>query len=717
MSKTELNADEQFTRIYNDLKRFPRISDVARELGLSEKTVRNRASILRSLLKSGKNAPSVISRLNVHAAGKEEGFEFRSIETHPASPDEPIEELLDRAIQYNERYASFKEQKSCIDIHIKTDGPFGVVGVPDHHLNSVGTLLRRAFDDAQAIADHPALYCVGIGDWLDNFIVGKLERERRKDVMSHGDAWRLLEHYLGILGPKLIAGISGNHCLDEKTQLLTRRGWVNYTDILETDEALTLNSVTGEAEWQTIQRKIVLPGPSELNRLDAQSVDLLCTNEHRILHSKRISNGRGSKRWTDLMFTTMENLGGGRIALPLSGHTSVSSCSLSDEQLRLAAWVLTDGTISSFNNPGQTPRVSIYQRLEKAHLVEEALIAAGYLEFRRNERSRNITEIKGRSLVKPCDDSVEFYLPANEARRFMVEILDQKQSMPDWAWNLDDRQFSVFLDTLIEGDGTRQFYERQDGTVCNGPDTFYGRQAFCDGLQALCVAHGYAATVSEYRMGDFRVSISRRSFMEIEPAQRVVKEPYQGEVWCITVPNGNFMCRRSGRAHFTGNCDWSTGLGGVDIMKKHFNDLGLGPIYDPDQVRVRLKSPSGSSFTHIARHKYRGNSRFNSVHAITVWILENWQGEDVVWGGHIHQAGHTQIEKRWMGEARVVHGVQLGAYKVHDDYAVRECFRPNQPFLTPMTLHIPKTGETLFFADMYRGIQVLDLLRRADGFM
>lgn len=373
MSKTEAITDDVFAKTYNDIAGYPRISDVATKLGLSNKTVRNRAALLRKAKRDGEKVPDLVSRIGVSNADLEIGHTYRTIETHPTPADEPIEELLARAISHNERYSAYKQDKSCIDINIKVEGPFGVVGIPDHHLNSVGTLLRRAFEDAQAVANHPALFCIGIGDWLDNFIIGKLERERRKDIMSHSDTWRLLEHYLEILGPKLVAAISGNHI------------------------------------------------------------------------------------------------------------------------------------------------------------------------------------------------------------------------------------------------------------------------------------------------------------------------------------------------------DWSTSLGGVDVMKKHFNDQGLGPIYDPDQVRVRLKSPSGASFTHIARHKYRGNSRFNSVHAITVWILENWQGEDVVWGGHIHQAGHTQLEKRWMGDSRVVHGVQLGSYKVHDDYAVREAFRPNQPFLTPMTVHIPETGETLFFADMYRGIEVLNMLRAKQG--
>jgi len=363
-----------FAKVYNDTVRYPTISDVAAALGISAKTVINKAAIARHRHALGDSIPALTYRSGKSGRAAAAGTEFRSIVTELESPDEPIEELLDRVFKYNERFAEHHSKKACIDINVGFEGPYGVVGIPDHHLNNIGTLIRRAFDDAYVINQHPALFAVGIGDWLDNFIVGFLERERRKDIMSHPDSWRLLELYITLLAPKLIAAISGNHM------------------------------------------------------------------------------------------------------------------------------------------------------------------------------------------------------------------------------------------------------------------------------------------------------------------------------------------------------DWTTSAGGVDVTKKIFEEHGLGAIYDPDQVRVRLNSPSGVSFTHLARHKYRGNSRFNSVHAITVWILENWQGEDVVWGGHIHVAGHTSIEKSWMGESRVVHGVQLGSYKVIDRYAIREAFRKNQPFLTPMTLHIPETGETLFFEDMYRGIQVLDSLRKDMGY-
>lgn len=57
-----------------------------------------------------------------------------------------------------------------------------------------------------------------------------------------------------------------------------------------------------------------------------------------------------------------------------------------------------------------------------------------------------------------------------------------------------------------------------------------------------------------------------------------------------------------------------------------FQSFGLRSIYDTDEVRFRMNSPNGGAFTHLARHNYRGNSRFNAVHAITVKILGGLAG-------------------------------------------------------------------------------------------
>lgn len=360
--------DQQVIAAYNDLKTYPTVSDVSIAFGLSPKTIRNIVGMLRTRKKLGESIPEIIERVGTAKNIGHEDNEFRSIPVVDGY-DEPIEDLLSRVFTHNERYAAYHQTKELLDIEIKVRGAFGVVGIPDPHLNNPGCELRRAFSEAQIIRDHPALFCVGIGDWLDNFIIGRLERERRGDIMSHADANRIQDHYVTLLLDKLIAAIGGNHN------------------------------------------------------------------------------------------------------------------------------------------------------------------------------------------------------------------------------------------------------------------------------------------------------------------------------------------------------DWVKSLGGTDILREKFKEWGADAIYDADQVRVRLKCPNGAEFVHLARHQFPGHSKYNSVHGVLSWALDRWQGEDVMWGGHIHAAGHIELEREFMTRSKVVHAIQLAAFKKIDHYAMARGFRKNVPFTSPMVVHDPERGKTVFFSDMEEGVRYLDMLR------
>lgn len=211
MTPEQKSKYEEFAKVYNDLDLYPDISAVSKKLGMAARTIRSWASTLRRLRDEDETLPTIIDRSGKAALVKPLGAAYRTIETELPSYEEPIEDLLKRVITTNERYDAYRSAKGCVDVKIQFPGPYGVVGLPDNHLNNIGTSAKQAFRDAATIARHPHLFAVGIGDWLDNFIVGFLERERRKDVMSHSDAWRLLEHYLDLVAPKLVAAISGNH--------------------------------------------------------------------------------------------------------------------------------------------------------------------------------------------------------------------------------------------------------------------------------------------------------------------------------------------------------------------------------------------------------------------------------------------------------------------------------------------------------------------------
>lgn len=359
-------ADE-FAIHYND-PRYVTAADIAEVLGISTSRVRGRATDYRRVAEHRSDMEPLIDRSLGQSAPPQPAPVLEDL----PDPEEPIEEVIERLIRYQERYAKHYQAKQLVDIQIPETGWFGVVGLGDGHFNNVGAQLKKALEDARLINSVPGVYAIGIGDWLDNFIIGKLERERRKDVISHTQAWRIQEYYFDLLRDRWITIIGGNH-----------NAWIEQ-------------------------------------------------------------------------------------------------------------------------------------------------------------------------------------------------------------------------------------------------------------------------------------------------------------------------------------------LGGIDILKRDLQRMGLHPIYDPDEVRVRLRCPTGQSFIHLSRHVFPGHSKYHSLHGVLVWALERWQGEDAYWGGHIHTSSYMPIERRWDGEKRIVHLTQLSSYKKIDSYAKVRGFRPNDPFSTPMILHHAATRKTLWVPEIEDGIKLLQMLRDED---
>lgn len=258
-----VNRDD-FAAIYNDTEKYPTIQDVANKLGIAYQTVKNTASIIRKSFAEGKSTTTVIMR-SLNSSKTSGDVEIEEIPT----PEEPIEELIERAIKHNEKQFEFANRRNLVDVNIHTDGPIGIVGLPDQHLNNPGTQLRKAFDDAQVIRKTEGLYCIAVGDWLDNFIIGRLERERRGDIMTHTDSNRLQEYYVTLIADKLLAAIAGNHGMwpamlggtDPLGDLFKR---LNKSGIYDSDEIrVRLNLPNGQNFIHMVRH--VFPGHSKYN--------------------------------------------------------------------------------------------------------------------------------------------------------------------------------------------------------------------------------------------------------------------------------------------------------------------------------------------------------------------------------------------------------------------------------------------------------------------
>lgn len=106
-------------------------------------------------------------------------------------------------------------------------------------------------------------------------------------------------------------------------------------------------------------------------------------------------------------------------------------------------------------------------------------------------------------------------------------------------------------------------------------------------------------------------------------------------------------------------------------------------VYYPSQIRVALQFPNGREVRINARHDFKGHSQWNAAHG---------PGKAAKMGGddHIFVCGH----KHTMGyninkpptSTRVMHSIQVGSYKMVDDYA-RDGGFPNDN-ITPCAVTI-----------------------------
>jgi len=75
---------------------------------------------------------------------------------------------------------------------------------------------------------------------------------------------------------------AGTFCVSPDTEIMTERGWLRYDEVIPGDICLTLNTVTGQAEWQPVTSVHVFhDGPYDVIRMDGPSHSSVTTPGHR----------------------------------------------------------------------------------------------------------------------------------------------------------------------------------------------------------------------------------------------------------------------------------------------------------------------------------------------------------------------------------------------------------------------------------------------------
>lgn len=495
-------------------------------------------------------------------------------------------------------------------IELDVDDGVVLIGSDAHIWPGKVTTAWRAFE--KFTKDLQPKIVIMNGDVIDGAKISRhppINWERQPNLVEEIEAAAALLDNLERLAPpgcELLWPCGNHDCLDDKTEVLTKYGWKKYEEISDDDHVLSLCDDT--ALWAKIDEKVSFPYLGRMRRIEKTRMSMSVTPNHRILLDRF--------DWRSCRYEIREYIKADQLPysfdMPVSGCVKNEGVNLKDDEIRLAAWILTDGSLP------RSAAAQIYQSKQKETQEIADLLNRLGLKFSIYTRNREACVICGREAIGEPLPSNTFNIPVCH-REYIRRIVPNKQELPAWANHITSEQFAVLLDTLIDGDGV--WDGNKENKTCA---VLYGIKQFLDSVQAVAVCHGWRSRIKKDTKGGYRLCLAKAKKLRITKPEWF-EEFYAGTVWCLRVPTGNFMVRRNGCAFFTGNSRLETRLATVAPeyaklkgvhLKDHFGDRWR-PCYSAiinDDV--------------VVKHRYKGG-----VHALHNSVL--WAGKTMI-TGHLH---------------------------------------------------------------------------------
>lgn len=316
-------------------------------------------------------------------------------------------------------------------------------------------------------------------------------------------------------------------CMDTATECLTRRGWLRYTDLLPTDEVLQWNSETDLLSW-------VVPQHIHEYDFDGQMVQIKNRHTHQVLtpnHRVYAKIRRHSRHAKPVAYEVIESRfvdsrpGNWQVNLPMASFLEGSQ-NFDVELAYLVGWWLTDAWAHKDAN------AVCFSQSKSATLAKlrDALSKWNPIEY-----------VKKAKKATHADEHM-FYLSGPLADLLRRDFPERKLTWDMLDWSIEARR--ALYEGLMDGDGSRKETQHAEAFWSKDQDR---RDVFL----ALALSIGVRCYEDPVK-GVVYVNQKTRT-TQVQNKQRADRLPYKGKVWCLTVPTGAFVVRRSGRPFITGN--------------------------------------------------------------------------------------------------------------------------------------------------------------------
>jgi hypothetical protein len=362
------------------------------------------------------------------------------------------------------------------------------------------------------------------------------------------------------------------YCADEETEILTKRGFLPYTALVDRDEVLTLDHGLGVAEWQPLLALNVFDDarPRRMILMEGASHSSLTTANHRWpveryvrrFRTKLLDRATGKRAHTKLAawrlrtFATSETLHySDRVPAAVPCASVPQTPSLSDDYVELLAWFWTEGHVR-LSRGQPTTGVAIYQSheanpryVERIRKCLRTLFGPPVSAFAK----RGDTVPRWREAVN--GHKTEFFLNHIAGARLLSDA-PEKIVLPRFVATLTHSQLELFVDTAVAADG---FAAPSGHRAVAQKDP-----RRLEALQMACALLGIRTNLTSVG-GRFPPTARKLSIFKGRPflspvagaksTSRFVRRcvEHAGVVWCPTTANGTWFARRRGTTYFTGN--------------------------------------------------------------------------------------------------------------------------------------------------------------------
>ncbi|MHA1852297.1 MAG: hypothetical protein ACTSUF_02195 [Candidatus Heimdallarchaeaceae archaeon] len=316
------------------------------------------------------------------------------------------------------------------------------------------------------------------------------------------------------------------YCFDEETEILTADGWKRREEVKIGDIIYNLNLNTDRIEKDVVLNKI------ETNEHESYNIEMSSISQCLSPNQRVIYKYEGK-----YLVKSIKELAemSAQIKIPLAGVIDNKDFKISDDELKLAAWIISEGHFK--NEYGAHKAIAIFQRIgDKAKKIE-TLLERMELDFSIYKRDRNKTDL-------------EFYIKAKDGAK--IRKLVPEKNIPDWVFRLSKRQFDIFLETLMEGDGHKYY----DGVY----EYYSANEELIDRLQAACTIFGYRTRKYQKQSGfadtvNYALGICNRQDVSVALSKNLIEHRIEEKkMWDVTTFNGTVIIRRNGKVSITGNC-------------------------------------------------------------------------------------------------------------------------------------------------------------------